>query len=75
VWPGTSADAERLTASIERAVQEETYHRIHSLTVEIGPDGVLLRGYCSSYYYKQLAQHAAMSFPGAGHLRNEIVVF
>lgn len=75
MWPETSADAERLAASIERAVHEETYHRIHSLTVEVGPQGVLLRGHCSSYYYKQLAQHAAMTFPGAGHVRNEIVVF
>ena len=74
VWPGTSADAERLAASIQRAVQEETHHMIHGLTIEVGPDGVLLRGRCSSYYYKQLAQHAAMTFPGAVHLRNEIVV-
>jgi hypothetical protein len=74
VWPVTSVDAERLAASIERAIQEETYHRIHGLMVEVAPDGILLRGHCSSYYYKQLAQHAAMAFPGAVHLRNEIVV-
>jgi hypothetical protein len=74
VWPETSADAERLAAAIERSVQEETFHRIQGLSVEIGPNGILLRGRCSSYYYKQLAQHAAMAFPGTGRLRNEIVV-
>ena len=73
-WPETLAEAERLAISIERVVQEETYHRIHGLSVEVGPSGILLRGRCSSYYYKQLAQHAAMTFPTVGHLRNEIVV-
>ena len=74
VWPETSAEAERLAAAIERSVQQETFHRIHGLSVEISPHGILLRGRCSSFYYKQLAQHAAMAFPATGRLRNEIVV-
>ena len=72
--PETLAEAERLAVSIERAVQEETAHAVRDLSVEVNPDGVLLRGRCSTYYCKQLAQHAAMTTPGGDHVTNSIEV-
>jgi hypothetical protein len=35
----------------------------------------VISGRTSTYYAKQLAQHAAMEFSGLGQLRNEIEVF
>jgi hypothetical protein len=72
--PETVEEAEELAASIERAVQQETGRGISNLTVEIGRDGVLLKGRCSTYYCKQLAQHAAMALPGGNRLVNCIEV-
>jgi hypothetical protein len=72
--PETLEEAEELAASIERAVQHETGHGISNLTVEVNRDGVLLKGRCSSYYCKQLAQHAAMALPGGSQLVNCIEV-
>lgn len=74
VLPETLAEAEELAASIERAVQCETGRGVADLTVEVGPQGVMLRGRCDTYYTKQLAQHAAMRIPGGDRLVNGIVV-
>jgi hypothetical protein len=74
VLPETLEEAEELAASIERAVQYETGRGVADLTVEVGPQGVLLRGHCDTYYTKQLAQHAAMSIRGSGQLTNSIEV-
>ena len=73
--PETLEEAERLAASIERAVQRETGHGVHDLLVEVNRNGVLLRGRCASYYCKQLAQHAAMGLPGGDRLTNSIEVW
>ena len=72
--PETLAEAEALAISIERAVQRETGHGIRNLNVEITSEGVLLTGRCTSYYCKQLAQHAAMNTPGGDRLTNRIEV-
>jgi hypothetical protein len=72
--PETIEEAEELAASIERAVQQETGRGVSNLTVEINRDGVLLKGRCSTYYCKQLAQHAAMALPGGERLVNSIEV-
>ena len=74
VLPETLEEAEELAASIERAVQCETGRGVADLTVEVGPQGVLLRGRCDTYYTKQLAQHAAMRMPGGDRLVNSIEV-
>lgn len=74
VLPETLEEAEELAASIERAVQCETGRGVADLTVEVGPQGVLLRGHCDTYYTKQLAQHAAMRMPGGDRLVNSIEV-
>ncbi len=72
--PETLAEAERLAASIERAVWRETCGGIHDLRVEVDGDGVRLTGRCRTYYTKQKAQHAAMTVPGGGPLTNLIEV-
>ncbi len=74
VLPETLEEAEKLAASIERAVQQETGRGIDDLTVEVSPQGVCLKGRCTTYYAKQLAQHAAMSMPGGDRLVNSIEV-
>lgn len=72
--PETLAEAERLAASIERAVQRETRGGVRNLSVVVSRNGVLLRGRCPTYYLKQLAQHAAMTLPGGARLTNQIEV-
>lgn len=74
VLPETVEEADRLAASIERAVQHETDHGVADLCVEVGPRGVRLSGRCDTYYTKQLAQHAAMRIPGGDRLVNCIEV-
>jgi len=74
VIPETLEEAEQLATSIERAVQLETGRAVADLTVEVGPQGVRLKGRCDSYYTKQLAQHAAMQFRGGDRLVNSIEV-
>ncbi len=72
--PETLAEAERLAASIERAVWQETAGGVRNLHVEVDDEGVRLTGRCRTYYTKQKAQHAAMAIPGGGQLTNLIEV-
>ena len=74
VLPETLEEAEELATSIEQAVQRETGHGVANLTVEVHPQGILLKGRCNTYYTKQLAQHAAMNIPGGDRLTNSIEV-
>jgi hypothetical protein len=74
VLPETLEEAEELAASIEKAVQMETGRGVADLSVEVGPQGIHLRGRCTTYYTKQLAQHAAMGVPGGDRLINNIEV-
>ena len=75
VLPETLAEAEKLAAMIERAVQRQTSGAIRHLAVEVDADGcIMLRGRSPTYFYKQLAQHAAMAVPGHHRLANEIEV-
>ncbi len=74
VVPQSLAEAEALSASIERAVQEQTCGGIAQLAVVVEDGGVFLHGSCSSYYHKQLAQHAAMTVPSGLTVTNCIEV-
>lgn len=73
-YPEPVTDAEKLAASIERAVRIETCGRVRNLCVEVTRGRVLLAGRCTSYYTKQMAQHAAMIFSGGRELTNSIEV-
>lgn len=72
--PESQQEAERLAASIERAVSRETGGGVRNLRVEIHDDEVLLTGRCNTYYTKQVAQHAAMVLSGENGLTNCIEV-
>lgn len=73
-FPETSAETERLAASIERAVQQNTRGGIHNLRVTVEANEIVLFGQCTTYYLKQLAQHAAMSLAGQSVVQNFIEV-
>ena len=73
--PETIEEAEELAASIERAVQRETGRQVRNLTVVVNREGVRLTGFCTTYYCKQLAQHAAMTVSGGDRLTNSIEVW
>jgi osmotically-inducible protein OsmY len=70
----TLAEAERVAASVERAVRRVTSGAIRDLHVEVHRGGVLLTGHCTTYYTKQMAQHAAMAVSTVGQLTNDIEV-
>jgi BON domain len=74
IVPQTVAESETLSASIEKAVQQQTSGGIANLAVVVDDGGVVLHGSCSSYYHKQLAQHAAMAVPNGLALTNCIEV-
>jgi hypothetical protein len=63
-----------LARDIEQLVRDRTGGQIQRLRVEIGPEGARMHGRCSTFYCKQLAQHAAMRLLGPLHLSNEIEV-
>jgi hypothetical protein len=63
VVPPALIEPEELSASIERAVQEQTAGGIANLAVLVEDGRIFLHGSCASYYHKQLAQHAAMTVP------------
>jgi osmotically-inducible protein OsmY len=72
--PPTVVDQQAWAARIRRAVRRETRGGVDQLKVEIDQRGVHLRGRCSSFYCKQLAQQAAMRLAGDAPLDNQIEV-
>jgi len=73
--PETLVEAEKLAASIERAVQQQTGGGVRNLRVEVNGKNVLLKGHCHTYYCKQVAQTAAMGLSNGDRLDNQIEVF
>lgn len=49
-----AGDAE-LKVALERQIVQRTWGRIHRLAVEVTADRIVIRGWTSSYYVKQLA--------------------
>lgn len=71
------ADAERracLADTIHSRIMERLGGRMHELEVLSDGDRVVLRGRCSTYYSKQLAQHEALGVLEEEHLLNQITV-
>jgi hypothetical protein len=69
-----SAKVMRLRQDLARRVHERTGQRVRDLTIEVGTNGIVLRGRSPSYYVKQLAQQGVWELlPNVG-LRNAIVV-
>jgi len=65
---------DRLSTLINRLITRRTDGKIQALQVKVHGDEIWIRGKCSSFYAKQLAQHAAMDVAMGATLHNEIVV-
>jgi hypothetical protein len=61
-------------AEIEAAIKHRCGWQIRDLQVEVRNQFIVLRGWASTYYAKQLAQHTAMALIGLAALQNRIVV-
>ncbi len=64
----------RRLVRIKRAIRRKTGGAVQSLTVELRRDSLVIRGHCTSFYHKQVAQHAAMDHLQGRSLLNEIEV-
>ena len=62
--------SERIRHRIARRLQD----RVRDLEVVVRDDKIVLRGRCSTYYSKQLAQHAALGAIENEQLENDIEV-
>jgi hypothetical protein len=65
---------QRLAQVIRQRIDTRLPGRVRNLVVRIGDDMVVLEGECSTYYTKQLAQHAALGVLDDETLENSIVV-
>jgi len=64
----------QLAIAIRQRIESRLVGRIRELSVRITGDTVVLEGKCSTYYSKQLAQHAALGALEDEHLENAILV-
>jgi len=70
--PGTQSSENE--SCLETLVQRRLGARIRKLRIILRHDGVVLQGMASTYYAKQLAQHAAMDLGELPIVANEIEV-
>lgn len=68
------ARTELSTETMEELVQRQLNGRVRDLRVLLQDQGIILRGQTSTYYVKQLAQHAAMEVSGLPIVANDIEV-
>ena len=59
---------------LEALVQRRLNGRVRDLRLLVRDQGLMLQGQTSTYYAKQLAQHAAIEIAGFPILANEIEV-
>lgn len=59
---------------LEALVQRRLHGQVRDLRLLVGDQGLILQGQSSTYYVKQLAQHAARDITGLTILANEIEV-
>jgi hypothetical protein len=64
----------QLAIAIRQRIESRLAGRVRDLAVRIVGDTVVIEGRCSTYYSKQLAQHAALGVLENEHLENAIVV-
>ena len=62
------------TDQLESRLLNRSGRQIRNLCVILHPAGVVLRGQSTTYYAKQIVQHAAMELTGLPVLANEIEV-
>lgn len=71
---GPSRQQTSLRERIHQRIQTRLHERVRDLEVEVADDLVILRGRCSTYYSKQLAQHVALGAMEDENLENAIEV-
>ena len=59
---------------LEALVKKRLHGRVRDLRLSLHDEGLILQGQTSTYYAKQLAQHAAMEVSGLPILANNIEV-
>lgn len=64
----------QLAIAIRQRIESRLAGRVRDLAVRIVGDTVVIEGRCSTYYSKQLAQHAALGVLENEQLENAIVV-
>ena len=75
ISPAAESASTVLARRIEQAVRRGSGGRVHKLRVEIHHGRVVLAGFCSTFYAKQLAQHSAMPLAEGRRLENQIEVW
>ena len=70
----TSERRRHLAIAIRQRIETRLSGRIRDLAVRFAGDTVVLEGRCTTYYSKQLAQHAALGVLENEQLENTIVV-
>ncbi len=70
----SEAMTEPSVEQLEALVQRRLHGRVRDLRLLVGDQGLILQGQTSTYYAKQLAQHAAIDITGLAILANEIEV-
>ena len=70
----SNALTEPSVEQLEALVQRRLHGRVRDLRLLVGGQGLTLQGQTSTYYAKQLAQHAAIEITGLAILANEIEV-
>jgi len=63
-----------LANRIETALHVRAGRHVHGLDVILLDHGLVLRGFASTYYAKQMAQHVAVRVSGLSVVANEIEV-
>lgn len=64
----------QLAIAIRQRIESRLAGRVRELSVRIKGNTIVLEGKCSTYYTKQLAQHAALGVLEDEQLENAIVV-
>lgn len=70
----TTVDEQTLATRVRRGILRLAAGRIRELSVEVHGNTIQIRGRCSSFYCKQLAQHAAMELATGQQVDNQLHV-
>ena len=74
IAPHRSPRQSALEIVIQQRIESRLRGRVRNLQVRASSEVVVLEGQCTTYYTKQLAQHAAMGVLEDEQLENAIVV-
>lgn len=64
----------RLREKLETRILSRTGSHLRQLDIQLSPQGVVLNGFATTFYIKQLAQHGIRELLPNVQLHNQIVV-